>query len=265
MTEKIKSDSRISEKSRQDILESIYDKSDENSPLSKAYYDNIVTGLEEKKRRNIEHLKKFSEICYYSAGAYTNNAIISSNTYLDSNSLSIINSRTKNSHLSSEFYNATSFINILKALGIIEDENEICQLTFSEISYLKEQSVFKKFLDVYYELSNSMDQLDEYLKQKRQRYDRLELIKSLVFNFGLTMSELVLTNYYFEINMDPISYGFILWLLQTYIENTKFKPVRSLKCYTVDCIIDKIGFGNDFFLEFCHKIKKTIEKCNGDM
>ena len=265
MSEQIQRDTKISEKTRQDILCSIYNNSDPNNPLSKTYFDNIIKQLEKKGRRNIQHLKRFSEICYYSAGAYTNNAIISSNAYLDSNALTIINSKANNSYLSSEFYNASCFISILKSLGIIETDNDISRLTFSEILYLKKQKEFQKFLEAYYQLSNSADELENYLKRERKKYNKLNIVKSLLFSFGITINEAILTNYFFEITMNPLLYTTILWLLQAYVENTGFKPIKSLRYYSVDCVLDKIGFGNDFFWSFVIKLKwksKKAKTCN---
>lgn len=86
-------------------------------------------------------------------------------------------------------------------------------------------------------------------------------MKSLLFSFGLTMSEAVLSTYCFEVSINPLLYVAVVWLLQAFVENSNFKPIKSIKYYSIDCIIDKIGFSNHIFLEFCHKIKKTIENC----
>lgn len=261
MIAQIEQDTLISEKTRQDILIKIYDKSDPNTPLSKAYFNNIIQELEHKRRRNIDHLKKYSEICYYSAGAYTNNTIISSNSYLDSKALSEINSAVQNSYSSSSLYNPHFFVEILMRLGIIEDEKEIASLTSQEIFYLKSQKEFRTFLDTYYNLSKSVDRIDEYINKERSWYKKYEFMKSLLFSFGLTMSEAVLSTYCFEVSINPLLYVAVVWLLQAFVENSNFKPIKSIKYYSIDCIIDKIGFSNHIFLEFCHKIKKTIEKC----
>lgn len=254
----IEIDDKISEITRIDILNQIHCNSDINNPLSKIYFENIIKELERKKRRNIVHLKTLSEICYYSAGATSNKAIISSNEYLNYELLLLINRNVDVKNQSSEFYNAQYFIEVLKILGIIEGEEEICNLTYDEIVYLRKQKCFHDFLNTYYKLSISLNDICEFWKKERKKIDSLNTIKSLIFNFGLTISESILTTFYFQPDIHPIIYTIIIWALQTYIESTKFKPIVSLKYFAVDCIIDKVGFGNDVLLGFCDKIKKEI-------
>lgn len=256
----IDKDDKISKITKMDILNQIYDGSDNNNPLSKIYFENILRTLERKKRRNIEHLKVISEICYYSAGSICNKAIISSNQYLNNERLQLINKNIDSGDTNSEFYDPKYFINVLKILGIIDNENEICCLAYDEIFYLKIQKCFNNFLDTYYKLSLSLNDMCEFWIKERKKIDIIDRIKSLIFNFGLTISESLLTTFCFQPDINPIIYTIIIWALQNYIESTKLKPIKSLKNFAVDCIIDKIGFCNDFFLEFCNKIRKEIGK-----
>ena len=255
----ITDDNSLSDKTKKDILNFINSNYDINNPLSKKGFETFANELVKRRRKNAEHIKYISEMCYYISGSETNSAIISSNHYLTQRSLSEINKYANTNYSSSEYYNPKYFYDILKSLNIIENETDITNLTFQEIQYLKKQKEFKQFIELYYELSLACQDLTLLLD--KTKFERVKLIKNLAFNFGLTISETVLSTYIFKMDNNPFVAMFILWILNSFLENSSFKPLKTFRYYSVGLLIDKIAFSNDIFLYFCSKLKRSIEKC----
>ena len=251
----IEKDDMITSKTKKDILNFIDNYSDENLPLSKLHFDNLLT--EFKSRKNIDHLFSASELCYFSAGAKSNNTLISVNKFFDNETINQLKKITSNNTIST-FYDPSKFYYLLRILQIVDDENDILNLSYFDIKSLRMQSTFRRFVDTYYEMSQLCSDLDAMIKQKKGKYERAFFFKGITLSLGLTIGETALTNYFNVPFNDTILFALVVFILQAFIENSGLKPIRILKKYTFDMIIDKIILFNDPFTVFCSNLKNII-------
>lgn len=252
----IEKDTMITPKTKKDILNFIDNYSDENLPLSKLHFDNLLT--EFKSRKNIEHLFSASELCYFSAGAKSNNTLISVNKFFDNETISQLKKITSDNTIST-FYDPSKFYYLLRILQIVDDENDVLNLSYFDIKSLRMQSTFRRFVDTYYEMSQLCSDLDAMIKQKKGKYERASFFKGITLSLGLTIGETALTNYFNLPFNDTILFALVVFILQAFIENSGLKPIRIFKKYTFDMIIDKIILFNDPFTVFCSNLKNIID------
>jgi hypothetical protein len=133
-------------------IDKIFDK--KGLAISKEDLDSIVIrlGVENKLQPfQIKKILDFSNSAYFYSGGIGTNAMIGfSNYFLQSPIPGFLSDADNGTNI---FYDPEFFINVMISLDIINSENDIKNLTFEQISVLRQNSFFKLFLKEYRKLS----------------------------------------------------------------------------------------------------------------
>lgn len=231
--------------------------------LEKTIENNIL--YRDRLNHNVDLLYKMSKISkitfkitkhiitesYYLAGTTYNKAIIPQ-----------FNNQSK---LSNSFYGPVLFINVMKRLHIIVDENDIINLPLDEIINLRSSKEFDSFINEYQTLftllKNGITNDSIYFDKKEKTIKKCENIADTLIKIGLLPLTFSL-NYFLELKYPELP-SIILFLIEEAITFSFPKiPGMNFMKKGSQQIQHSLMCQNDKFIAFCQKIEKVIRENN---
>ena len=230
-----------------------------NQPLKQEEFVlNVGDSLKGTNKNQINLIKKNAEVAYFIVGSNSNNRLVSTNSFLDSNSLALLNKHVANELHTSFFYNPEVFLEILKAIGIISSSDDIKQLTFNDIERIRNERCFTEFLKWYNNINRTMKDLEEFKKQRGGCVKVMNVIKTCSIELGIGIGTASLL----YPQVDSLGFtilGVVIALLIGWWAQYTSKG-KLLKAETVGELIDNIAYKIDPFSTFCSKLQYVVDR-----
>ena len=200
---------------------------------------------------------------YYYCGSLAHSAIVAYNPYFVDIKYDITSKDIE--YKSTEVYSPDFLLNILTGLKVINSPEDIKRLNKSDIELIRSQKAWAKFKDIFVELNNQTQTLDQILNREKKALERVEKIKQFVFNLSIGLSDvaigMLIDQLLAGLIMFPISLVFVF--SESLIGASNFGG--NMKNATTDKIIDRLIKSREPFYTITNQIKLAIERIdNGD-
>ena len=153
--------------------------------IKKEFFDEQIALLLSKRRiskKTYSSLKKASDILYFIAGASQGKLKVCYDSYFNYDCIRaeldfVINNYNEIINMD---YMPDNILNELKNLGIIKENNDICNLNCDDIVELHTNKYAKKFIEKYCRLATNGRAI-EWLKKKEKAFKNIKNIKNGIF------------------------------------------------------------------------------------